>query len=62
MKAKDLKLQKLLKHKRTGWVAVSANFRDIIASNRKLSDLVKKIKDKNRNIYYLPVNKKISWG
>lgn len=60
MKAVDLKLQKLLKNKRDGWIAVSANFKNIVASSQKLSDLVKKTKDKKRDIYYLPVNKKIS--
>lgn len=60
MKIIDLKLQKLFKNKKTGWVAVSANFKNVIASSLKLSDLVKKTKDKREKVYYLPVNKKIS--
>lgn len=60
MKVIDLKLNNLLKNRRDSWIAVSGNFKNIVASGQKLSDLVKKTKNKKENLYYIPVNKKIS--
>ena len=58
MKVIDLRLEKILKNRKTGWVAVSTDFRKVLTSGRKLNEVTKKVK-KEEDIYYLPVTKNL---
>lgn len=56
MKEIRIDLLKLLKRHTSGWVAISSDFKKVVAVGRTLNEARSKTK-KNRGVYYFPAAK-----
>lgn len=57
---KSINFQKLLKGYKTGWVAISADFKRVVLRGKTLTEARKKAKNRKEKLYYFPVGEKYS--
>jgi predicted RNase H-like HicB family nuclease len=51
---------KLLKNYKSGWVAISADFKKVVFTGKTLKETMKKAQKTKEKVYYFPVEKTYS--
>ena len=60
MKQKKIDFIKLLKGYKTGWVAISSDFNNVVVAGKTLKETMKKAEKIKQDVYYFPVEKSYS--
>ncbi len=57
---KAINFVKLLKQYKSGWVAISSDFKRVVFSGKTLPETRKKAKNHKQKVYYFPAGEKYS--
>jgi len=57
MKFQGIDFVKLLKNYSSGWVAISSDFKKVVASGKTLKQAKKGVKKNKQSVYYFPAAK-----
>ncbi|MCL5435457.1 MAG: DUF5678 domain-containing protein [Patescibacteria group bacterium] len=60
MRKAKLDFVKLLKNYKSGWVAVSSDFKKVVFSGKTLEEAMRKAKDSKEKVYYFPAGESYS--
>lgn len=60
MKRKGINFVQLLRNYKSGWVAISQDFRDVVSHGKNLKEVMKKTKSLKEKVYYFPANETYS--
>lgn len=60
MKQTKINFVKLLKDYKSGWVAISSDYKSVILSGKTLKEVTGKAKELKERVYFFPVEKNYS--
>lgn len=60
MRQNNINFAKLLKDYKSGWVAISSDFKSVVISGKSLKEVKEKAKDLKKKVYFFPAGQSYS--